>query len=191
MPPTDDREVAVREGNVVIEGWSEGSPRPLILTEPALRELHELVKLAYSMYQGERYTFSAVEQSLQWTRKRAHRTGTVVLGINQEKALVGTLSLLPYSAAKHNAYVELATDVCLEQFAVHPNYQRRGMGRKLMDVAEDLIRRSLGRRVFLDTPSEASHLRRFYESLRYHDVGAYQPFGDGQENTIYCKELES
>ncbi len=181
MHRTEDESLTSEAKDAVVE--------PLILTTPALEELHALVNLAYSKYSNERFTFSAVTQSLQWTRKRAHRTGTVVLGMFCDDALAGTLSVLPYSAAKHNRYIEKDTDVCLEQFAVHPNYQRRGFGASLMAGAEHLVRRSSGRRAFLDTPTEAEQLRNFYQRLGYSEIGEYQPFESGQKNTIYVKHL--
>lgn len=163
--------------------------KPMILTDAALRELHTLVHLAYAQYESEAYTFGAVTQSFQLTKKRAHRTGTVVLGMFCNETLAGTLSVLPYSAAKHNHYVEDGQDVSVEQFAVHPDFQRSGIGTLLMTVAEDLVRMFSGRRMFLDTPKEAGRLRSFYQRQGYSEIGEYQPFESGQKNIIYMKLL--
>ena len=78
--------------------------------------------------------------------------------------------------------------------AVHPESQRRGVGRRLMTEAERLIGQAGGRRVYVETSqrSDYASTRRFYEHCGY-TVEAILPefYGPGDGKVIYCKVLAS
>ena len=76
--------------------------------------------------------------------------------------------------------------------AVMPGCQGSGLGRRLMEVAEDTIRDFGGRRAYADTSSRDQYLptRNFYEALGYHQEASLPDFyapGDGK--VVYCKVL--
>lgn len=77
--------------------------------------------------------------------------------------------------------------------AVRPELQRRGLGRRLLRETENIIRRTGGRRVYVETslrPQYAS-TRAFYERCGYRLEATLPDFyapGDGK--AIYCKVLE-
>ena len=162
---------------------------PVALTEPLLEQLYQLVRRAYEMYRQTPYTFGAVTQSHEQLRRRMHKDGTLVLGAFDGMQLIGSISLLPYSAALDKFFVEDGTDVCLEQFVVSPSHQRRGIGHALMSEAEEIAAQCGAVRLLLDTPAEASHLRRFYEAHGYSSIGQFQPFTTPQRNVVYRKGL--
>ncbi|WP_373499758.1 GNAT family N-acetyltransferase [Desulfococcus sp.] len=76
--------------------------------------------------------------------------------------------------------------------AVHPEFQGRGLGRRLLRESERLIKSAGGRRVYVDTSRRAQYAgtRSFYESCGYRLETVLQDFyspGDGK--AVYCKVL--
>lgn len=77
--------------------------------------------------------------------------------------------------------------------AVHPDFQRRGLGRRLIRESERLIHRAGGRRIYVDTSQRAEYAstRIFYENSGYRLEALLPDFyapGDGK--AIYCKALK-
>ena len=56
------------------------------------------------------------------------------------------------------------------QFGVHPEIQRRGIGRSLFEHVESLAREPGAASLALDTAENASHLIRWYECLGFRIV---------------------
>jgi ribosomal protein S18 acetylase RimI-like enzyme len=78
--------------------------------------------------------------------------------------------------------------------AVHPELQRRGLGQRLMELAEAGIRKTGGTRVYVDTSSRKQYAptRAFYERAGYTKAALLDDFyapGDGK--VIYVKVLEN
>ena len=76
--------------------------------------------------------------------------------------------------------------------AVHPDFQGRGLGRRLLSQAERLIREAGGRRIYVETSQRAQYdsTRAFYESTGYRLESVLPDFyapGDGK--AVYCKVL--
>jgi len=76
--------------------------------------------------------------------------------------------------------------------AVHPDFQGRGLGRRLLAEAEGRIKTAGGRRIYVDTSQRAQYAstRAFYESRGYRLETVLKDFyavGDGK--AIYCKSL--
>jgi len=77
--------------------------------------------------------------------------------------------------------------------AVHPDFQRRGLGRLLIRETERLIRKSEGGRIYVETSEKAQYTstRMFYESCGYKLEAILKDFyapGDGK--CIYCKAIK-
>jgi len=77
--------------------------------------------------------------------------------------------------------------------AVHPDFQRLGMGRRLVKETERLIHKAGGRRIYVETSQRAQYAstRIFYENCGYRLEATLKDFyapGDGK--AIYCKKLK-
>jgi ribosomal protein S18 acetylase RimI-like enzyme len=76
--------------------------------------------------------------------------------------------------------------------AVHPEFQRQGLGKALMREAERLIIVARGTRIYIDTSYKAQYdeTRAFYESLGY-ALGALLKdfYSPGDDKVIYYKVL--
>ncbi len=69
--------------------------------------------------------------------------------------------------------------------AVHPDFQRRGMGRRLIEESERLIHQAGGRRIYIETSQRADYAstRIFYQSCGYDLEAVLEDFyapGDGK-----------
>lgn len=77
--------------------------------------------------------------------------------------------------------------------AVHPDFQRRGLGRRILKESERLIHKAGGRRIYVDTSQRAQYTstRIFYENSGYQLEATLKDFyapGDGK--AIYCKTMK-
>jgi len=85
-----------------------------------------------------------------------------------------------------------ASSYDLYWIAVHPDYQGKGLGRRILKETERLIRESSGSRVYVETSQRVQYAstRAFYENCGYRQetvlVDFYAP-GDGK--VVYCKAL--
>ena len=76
--------------------------------------------------------------------------------------------------------------------AVHPDFQRHGLGRRLLNETERRIGDAGGSRIYVDTSQRLQYAstRAFYESCGY-QVEALLPdfYRPGDGKAIYCKRL--
>jgi D-alanine-D-alanine ligase len=76
--------------------------------------------------------------------------------------------------------------------AVHPDFQRRGMGRRLIAMNESLVRREGGRQIYMDTSARAQYepTRRLYEAEGYRQA-AYLPdyYAPGDAKITFVKVI--
>lgn len=85
-----------------------------------------------------------------------------------------------------------ASSYDLYWIAVHPDYQKRGIGLKLLNETEKLITQNSGSRIYVDTSNRLlySGTRAFYMHSGYRLSAVLDDFyntGDGK--AIYCKQL--
>ena len=79
-------------------------------------------------------------------------------------------------------------NIVVHRLAVRPDQQGRGLGRKLMDFAEQWARDNRYDAIRLDTYSQNPRNQRFYTSRGYRDLGpVYLKYK--KEHPYYCYEL--
>ena len=76
----------------------------------------------------------------------------------------------------------------IHRLAVHPNFQKKGIGKILMDFAENYARKKKFASVRLDTFSVNKRNLKFYESRGYQRLGGIY-FPKQSEFPFYCYEL--
>jgi ribosomal protein S18 acetylase RimI-like enzyme len=77
--------------------------------------------------------------------------------------------------------------------AVHPDYQRRGIGRKLIAMNESLVRRAGGRRIYMDTSARAQYgpTRLLYEAEGYQQAACLPDYyAPGDSKITYVKVID-
>jgi len=110
-------------------------------------------------YQDTVPTFSGVEQRL--------REMCVLVAVNQANEILGTLA---YQALKDN-------EGHLRGMAILPQWQRRGLAKRLLERAESDLRERNCSRCTLDTTPQLRDAIRFYESNGYIATGKSDLFG--------------
>ena len=126
----------------------------------------------------------------------------VALELVQERLEKGPLSgyhfLLAEQYGRLVGYTCYGPVACTENsydlywIAVHPEFHRKGLGRRLIKKTEALIREAGGSRIYVDTSQRDQYAstRSFYESCGYHLETVLKDFyapDDGK--VIYCKIL--
>ncbi|MBI5668692.1 MAG: GNAT family N-acetyltransferase [Chloroflexi bacterium] len=80
----------------------------------------------------------------------------------QQGRLVGNVSVYPA-----NAPADLAKAWIIANVAVHPDYQRRGIARRLMQASLDLVQRQSGSKAILQVDADNFTAQRLYERLGF------------------------
>lgn len=76
--------------------------------------------------------------------------------------------------------------------AVHPDYQGKGMGRRIYNKTETRIQKMKGDRIYIETSQRRQYLptRKFYENVGFERIALINDFyGPGDGKVIYCKIL--
>jgi ribosomal protein S18 acetylase RimI-like enzyme len=76
--------------------------------------------------------------------------------------------------------------------AVAPRTQRLGIGRRLMELAEDAVGRRGGGQLYIETSSRSAYARtrRFYRAAEYRQAARLADFyAPGDHKVIFCKTI--
>ncbi len=138
-----------------------------------MEELTNLLHRAYAdlAQMGLRYT--ATHQDVATTRSRV--AGGECFVLVDGARLVGTIVLRPsVGAASKVAWYQRPEVATFGQFGVDPAYQRRGLGRCLLDHVQRQARELGARELALDTSDRAAHLIALYERWGFRIVDEVQ-----------------
>ena len=106
-------------------------------------------------------------------------------------SIVGCIMFSKYKDDLYNQIDWLTPDsenLYVHRLAVHPDFQKKGLGKSLMDFAENYAKDNSYVSVRLDTFSENKRNLKFYESRGYQRLdGIYFP--KQSEFPFYCYEL--
>jgi ribosomal-protein-alanine N-acetyltransferase len=120
-----------------------------------------------------------IEQGLRWSwdEQRVERAlrnrDCVVLAARDRKRVVGFAIMEFYAIHAH-----------LNLLAVQPGYQRRGLGRQLIEWLEASARTAGIFTIHLELRADNDGARRFYERLGYREAGRKPAYYDGREDAL-------
>ena len=156
--------------------------------------LTALLHRAYAPLAAAGMNFTAATQGPEVTARRAAEGQCFVATIGP--TIVGTVTVCgPYddAAAPWATALRWFRDrdtAHFHQFAVAPELQGQGLGRRLVTRCEHWAREHGYRRMALDTAENASALRALYQRLGYGDVGHVQWEGRNFRSVIMQKSLD-
>tara|TARA_R110000772_G_scaffold21039_11_gene58195 strand:- start:846 stop:1346 length:501 start_codon:yes stop_codon:yes gene_type:complete len=107
-----------------------------------------------------------------------------------ESYIIGCIVI---SSEKDPEYSEIdwltrdSTHYYIHRLAIHPDFQKMGYGKKLMDFAEELARKNKVASIRLDTFSQNHRNQKFYETREYSRLGSIF-FPNQSEHPFYCYE---
>lgn len=167
--------------------------RPLAARD-SLDALTALLHLAYAPLAAAGLNFTAATQTKDTTARRAAEGQCFVA--QQDGRLVGTVTVCgPYADgtapwANPVPWFRERNTAHFHQFAVHPDLQGQGLGRRLVAACERWALQNGFRRMALDTAEPADALRALYTKLGYADVGHVQWEGKAYRSVIMQKVLD-
>lgn len=152
----------------------------------SLAELTALLHAAYAQLGQLGFNYTAVDQGEDETRRRI--AGGECYVACEDGRLIGTIMFYRNSKGHHPWYSrpDVAT---VGQFAVAPAFQKRGIGARLMALAEDRAVATGAAEIALDTSEGATHLIAWYTRLGYRRVAHAQWTGKTYRSVILSKAL--
>ncbi len=150
-------------------------------------ELTALLHRAYARLAAMGLNYTAVDQDSETTVRRAGLGTCLVAELGGR--LVGTLSVhgpMPESPCPRYRRPDVAV---LEQFAVDPDVQGRGIGRALLAEGERRAASRGAAEALLDTAKPAEHLIRLYEGLGWGIVETVRWEGKTYESVVMAKRV--
>lgn len=166
-----------------------GSPwaiRPLTPSD-SLSEITDLLHRAYAPLRREGLHYIASNQDETTTRRRIARGEGYVAACDGR--VIGTVIFRTASQTRGCEWYDRADVASLEQLAVEPGLQRRGIGGALVSTAEDMARRTGAAEIGLDTSEKAEGLIAWYLSLGYRFVQWNQWEVLNYRSVVLSKEL--
>jgi len=150
-------------------------------------ELTALLHRGYARLAGMGLNYTAVDQSEDTTRRRAQK-GTCLVA-ESDGRIVGTISFHGKDESSEATWFRRDDVVVLEQFAVEPGLQGRGIGMALMDAAEEAARASGAAYAVGDTAMPATHLIAMYAARGYEQVDTVTWPGKKYRSVVLAKRL--
>jgi GNAT superfamily N-acetyltransferase len=137
----------------------------LLAPADSIAELTDLLHRAYRPLAERGLRFVATHQDEQITRRRAGR-GECYLAIDGTR-MIGTATLYPPDKTKGSPWRDRPDVASFGQFAVEPEFQRRGIGSLLIRFVERRAVELGAAELALDTAEPADALIRFYAARGY------------------------
>jgi GNAT superfamily N-acetyltransferase len=127
---------------------------------------------AYKKQADRGLLFLASHQDVKMTKDRLKK-GECYVGLDGAKMIATCTYYRHHNDPNGDWYIrpDVAT---YGQFAVHPDYQNKGLGIKLIELMESLGRRDGAKEITIDTSEKASDLISFYKKRGYREVGPIQ-----------------
>lgn len=153
------------------------------LVEPLTELLHE----AYAPLAAQGMKYLATHQPPSTTLERLLDGESFLLFL--EVDLIGTVTLNTDLASSPCEYYRKPGVVTFGQFAIHPAFQGRGFGAKIMDMLEARAKEIGATEMALDTSEHAHHLIKMYEKRGYRIVSHTQWDVTNYRSVIMSKVL--
>ena len=135
----------------------------------SLEELTSLIHRSYRQLADLGFRYWGTHQSVEDTKKRISN-GECYIVINQEK-IIGTILLTPPNKKTGTPWYDCNNVSTFHQFAIDPNYQRQGLGSKLLDAIETRAIELGATELACDTAEGATHLINMYLKRGYRQIG--------------------
>jgi GNAT superfamily N-acetyltransferase len=154
----------------------------------SIEELTALLHRSYAPPDAMGLNYTAVDQSVSVTRSRIDEE-TCYVAVADEGRMCGTIVFHPSLAGTGASWLEQAGVAHFGQLAVEPNFQKQGLGARLMDIVEMRARETNAREIALDTAEPAAHLIALYSRRGYRFIEYAQWRGKTYRSVIMSKTL--
>lgn len=155
--------------------------------EDSLEELTELLHLAYKQLADMDLRYLATHQDAATTARRIENG--ICLVVEYQNIIIGTITYYAPDKTKSTELLNIKGSAWLGQMGVHPDWQRKGVGLKLINHAEHLAKISRVPKIGLDTSEKATHLIKWYNKLGYKFVRYVNWDITNYRSVVLIKEL--
>lgn len=159
----------------------------LLEPDDSLADLTDLIHRAYARLGDMGFNYTAVDQPVFVTRERIEEGECWV--VEEDGVIIATCILSFPFPTYENEYFSVDGHAYINQFAVEPDFQNRGIGGLLMDHIEQRARDEGAPDIGLDTAEGAKHLIEFYERRGYKIVDEVQYYGKTYRSVVMSKTL--
>ncbi|MBO1110866.1 GNAT family N-acetyltransferase [Bordetella petrii] len=137
----------------------------LISPQDSIADLTALLHRAYARLAAMGLRYVATHQSEDVTRQRISKGECYVAVADGQ--LVGTITFKPIANTQGSPWLNRPDVASLAQFGVDPQWQSRGLGARLMALAEARAAQTGASEIALDTAESAMHLIGWYSRRGY------------------------
>lgn len=130
-----------------------------------IEELTKVINKSYKKLLDVGFNYLAAYQDSSVTLKRIDKA-LCFIAIWDNK-IIGTISYYSPENNKGCNWYNKSNVAGIGQFGVHPSYQSMGVGRKLLELAEETATKEGVEELALDTAEGASHLIKYYGDKGY------------------------
>ena len=155
--------------------------------DDSISKLTEMLHAAYAGLAKQGFNFTAADQSDDITRARIAE-GLCLVAIG-DGGIIGTLIYQAPNPALPCDWYDRPNVAFLQQFAVRPDLQGKGIGSLLLAEAEKRASMDKASEIVLDTSEKAEDLIRWYENRGYAIAGRTRFPGKTYYSAILSKAL--
>lgn len=158
----------------------------------SIEELTSLLHASYKRLADMGLKFVATYQTAEYT-KNFIKNGECFIIKNEEDKIIATVMYYnsPFMKEEDTPEWYLKDDVAyFGKFAVHPDYQCKGIGGKTMDFVEEYANSKGKTELALDTSEKAIHLIKYYEKRGYRFIQHHQWDVTNYRSVIMSKSLK-
>jgi GNAT superfamily N-acetyltransferase len=135
-------------------------------------ELTELLQLAYKKLSDQGFRFLATHQDVETTKERIKNAECYVVVFKNK--IIGTITYHSPENTFGNNWYDQDTVSTYGQLAVNPEFQKQGIGSRLIEFTEKLAKRDKAAELTIDTAENAAELIGYYKKRGYRFVGFAQ-----------------
>ena len=157
----------------------------------SIEELTSLLHASYKRLADMGLKFVATYQTAEYT-KNFIKNGECFIIKNDEGRIIATVMYYNSAFMKEEDTPEwyLKDDVAyFGKFAVHPDFQCKGIGGEMMDYVEDYAKSKGKTELVLDTSEKALHLIEYYKKRGYRFIQYHQWDVTNYRSVIMSKKL--
>ena len=155
----------------------------------SISDLTSLLHRSYSELADMGLKYVATHQDDDVTQSRVSSGRCFVAEV--DGVIVGTITFHPPSQAGHAPWLDRTDVAHFGQLAVDPQYQKRGIGQRLISTAESQAVVDKAYEIALDTAEPARHLIDWYARLGYRIVETMRWDVTNYTSVIMSKKLTS
>lgn len=134
------------------------------------------------------FRYLATDQDVETTYRRASKGECYLVAL--QALIVGTIVVVPPGQrAPHCDWYDRADVAVLNQFAIEPKLQGRGLASRLLEFAEGRALELGARHTAVDTAQGAAHLIAFYTARGYREVARTSWKHTNYRSVILSKRL--